>query len=274
MQKLETLTVSKMDEKTNLALVQASLNKDWKAVDQNTRVRFVSRLCEQLKISPVLNPFRFIDMKGVTVLYAPAAATALIANANRISQEILKEVYDKEKQILKIYIRSSQPDGRFTDEYASLYLGSNAGEVRANLEMKCLTKAKRRGVLALVNMSIPDEDEAEYLESASLKNNATSIPYSKTSQLQDSVSEKKEPVDVVEKEDVDSARMELMDLVTKGESKKMEVLKKFIADHTEGKNLAELTYDECHSLIAEIESYKKPEQSEDNYDPEVQPELL
>lgn len=253
--------VKTMDEKTNLALVQASLNKDWKAVDQNTRVRFVSRLCEQLGISPVLNPFRFIDMKGVTVLYAPAAATALIGNANRISQEILKEVYDKEKQILKIYIRSSQPDGRFVDEYASLFLGSNAGEARANLEMKCLTKAKRRGILAMVNMSIPDEEELKQMTSGEIEPQPIKI-----AQIQD----------VVEVDETKEAQGELMDLLTEGDPKKMDYMKKFIADHTEGQHLAQLTYDECHSLMQKIADYKSTqvEQSQDNYDPAVQQELL
>lgn len=258
-QKSEVTTVKTMDEKTNLALIQASLNKDWKTVDQNTRVRFVSRLCEQLGISPVLNPFRFVDMKGITVLYAPAAATALIGNANRISQEILKEVYDKEKQILKIYVRSSQPDGRFVDEYASLYLGSNSGDARANLEMKCLTKAKRRGVLAMVNMSIPDEDELNYMTQSDNKPQ----PIQAT-----------EIKDVVEVDETKEAQGVLMDLLTEGDPKKMDFMKKFIADHTEGKTLAELTYDECHSLIAQLESYKNPEQSEDNFEPEVQQDLL
>ena len=260
-QKSEVTNVKTMDEKTSLALVQASLNKDWKTVDQNTRVRFVSRLCEQLGISPVLNPFRFVDMKGITVLYAPAAATALIGNANRISQEILKEVYDKEKQILKIYVRSSQPDGRFVDEYASLYLGSNSGEARANLEMKCLTKAKRRGVLAMVNMSIPDEDELNYMTQSE----------NKVQPIQAT-----EIKDVVEVDETKEAQSLLMDTLTENDPKKMDFMKKFIADHTEGKTLAELSYDECHSLMQQVADYKSKqvEQSEDNYDPEVQQELL
>lgn len=239
------------NEKVSLGLIQASLNKDWKNVDMPTRTRFVARLCNQLNIAPVLNPFRFIDMKGVTVLYAPARATALIGNANKVSTEIRKEIYDEKKQILKIYVRASKPDGTFSDEYAALFLGSNAGEARANLEMKCLTKAKRRAVLALVDLSIPDEDELEYLEkSTELNQRYGAVNRSELSkETVDIAYPTSKPAPVEPTQDVDEARLDLMDLITKGDSKRMEILHKFIAANTQGKKLKDLDYEECHQLI-------------------------
>jgi len=232
------------DSKASLGLIQASLNKDWTAVPQETRVRFVARLCNELQISPVLNPFRFHVIKGVTILYADRRVAALIGNANKVSTKITKEEYDEKRQILKIYVRAEKPDGTCSDEFAALYLGSNSGEVRANLEMKCLSKAKRRAILALVDLSIPDEDELEYLEKAALQNTSVlTMP-----QTPSGLMVNEHPIDIVEKEDVEEARLELMDKILQGDSKRKDFMTKFIAGNTNGKKLSELTYDECKSL--------------------------
>lgn len=225
-------------DKANTGLIQATLNKDWKGVKDEFRVRFVARLCEQLNIAPVLNPFRFIDMKGATVLYADKRAAALIANANKVSTEIMKEVWDKEKQIFKVYVRASRPDGSFSDEFASLHISSKSGQDRANEEMKCLTKAKRRAILALVDLAIPTEDELQYVNDAQ---QVTPAPQR--------IEAKSNVVDTTPEDERIEAMSELFEVVTGGDGKKMDLFHKFVADQTQGKKPNELTYDECHELM-------------------------
>lgn len=237
-------------QKMNSAIIQVSLQKDWKSVPDEVRVRFVSRLCEALNISPVLNPFRFIDMKGVTVLYADKRAASLIANANRISTEITKELFDKEKQILKIYVRATDPHGVYTDEFAAIHLGSNAGEVRANLEMKCLSKAKRRAILSLKDLSVPDEEELDFIrqtQSALVSDADFKSKYADSAPMLD---------ETVEKDETASAQEEVMDLMTGGDPKKVTFMNKFIDGIFEGKKLGDLTFDECHSVMAQYEDAK------------------
>lgn len=278
----------------SLQLIKASLTKNWKGVPEETKATFIAHLCHHLNISPPLNPFRFIEMKGIEVLYADKRAAAVIANANHVSTEIVKELYDKEKQILKIYVRAHK-GAVYSDEFAALHLGSNAGEARANLEMKCLTKAKRRAILALVDLAIPDEDELQYLQSLGsqavarqkdlAENPVTSLP----------PTPENESIDI---NDVMMARTELMDHITQGDSKMMNTLKKFIASNTEGKELKDLDYDECAKLttiwdealedVKKVELVKKeeiktaplptrpvpPTPSEDNDIPEIQEEMF
>ncbi len=241
-------------KKATSALIQVSLKKDWAGVPEETRVRFVSRLCEALNINPVLNPFRFIDMKGVTVLYADKRAASLIANANRISTEITKEVFDKEKQILKIYVRATDPHGVYTDEFAAIHLGANAGDVRANLEMKCLSKAKRRAILALKDLSVPDEEELQFIrETQSLVMNDREFKehYASTPVQLNPIGP--EPT---EKDEVAEAQEEVMDVLTGGDPKKVAFMNKYIANALPGKKLSELTYDECQQVLQAFDDDK------------------
>lgn len=94
-------------------------------------------------------------------------------------------------------------------------------------------------------------------------------------------SEMTQPTNLIDEDG--EARIELMDLITKGNVDQMETMKSFISSHTNGKQLKDLDYDECHKImnlwnesIIDVKSKdaEKIEQSEDNYDPEVQQELL
>jgi len=79
-----------------------------------------------------------------------------------------------------------------------------------------------------------------------------------------------------EENDVDEARIELMDLITKGDSKLMNTLKQFISSSFDGKQLKDLTYEECHvamgiyeDSLADLES-KKEDQKADIENQKVQ----
>lgn len=234
-------------DKANIGLVQATLNKDWKGVKDEFRVRFVARLCEQLSIPPVLNPFRFIEMKGATVLYADKRAANLIANYNKISVEMIgKPEWDKEKQILRIFVRASRPDGSFCDEFASLHIGAKSGEDRANQEMKCMTKAKRRAILGLVDLAIPSDDDIEYTNETQ---QVTPAPQR--------IENKSNLIDSTPEDERQQALSDLFDTVTGGDGKKMSFYLDFVAKETQGKKPIDLTYDECHSLIHKWEEIVK-----------------
>lgn len=245
---MDTAAAKKQEVQTaSMSLIQVSLTKNWASVPEQTRANFVHHLCIQLGIHPVLNPFRFVDMKGVLVLYADKRVASLIANANKISTEITKEIFDKEKQMLKIYVRAVGPDGVYTDEFAAIHLGANQGDVRANLEMKCLTKAKRRAILSLKDLSVPDEEELQFIRDQ-IDNNRDVIETVKASDIEQATGGKAPP-DHIEVDEVELAREEVMDTLTSGDPKRVGFMNKYVANLFNGKKLAELSYDECHQVM-------------------------
>lgn len=145
------------------AAVKASLEGNWNGVADPDRIAFVKHLCDSLRIPLVQNPFRFIAMKGKTALYAPAEAFELIGKKNAISTPITAEHFDPETSIYTVKVRATEPGGRHTDEMGKMYCGKTNGQDLADMQMKTITKAKRRAIKALMGISVFDEDDLAYM---------------------------------------------------------------------------------------------------------------
>ena len=144
-----------------LAAVKASMTGNWNGVTDMDRVKFIKHMCDSLSIDLVLNPFRFIDMRGKTVLYATAEAAFSLARKNKLTVQIIEEKFNKDTMILTTHVRAKFPNGTFTDDVGKLFIGGLSRQDRANAEMKCITKGKRRAILSSLGLSILDESELE-----------------------------------------------------------------------------------------------------------------
>jgi hypothetical protein len=141
------------------AVVDATLTGNWGSLHQDHRIMFIKQLCETLEIPLVMNPFLFINARGKIVLYAPASAYQMIANRQGISTEIKSAQIDKDLMLFEVNARAIATNGRFADNMAAISLKGLSGEDYANAKMKCVTKAQRRAIKALVGLPIPDEDD-------------------------------------------------------------------------------------------------------------------
>lgn len=232
------------------AALRALMYNDWKGVGDADRMRHISNTCEVLKIPTPMNPFQFIEMKGKVVLYATSAAAQLIANANLISTKIKNRDFDDQTNILTILMEATMPNGRSVENFACMYLGGLTGENRANAMMKCITKASRRTIFAMVGLSALDEDDvAEMKKNQPLTDAAD--PYDQRIPTQIAIPVDAVPVQEEMTEDEEARIYLLRELTKKGGlcEKDPKRAKAWIYD-TSNLSFEKLTADQVQELIA------------------------
>jgi hypothetical protein len=160
MTKAKTRAIAKTEPSgVPAAAVRAQLHNDWSKVTEDDKLKYAISICKALDIPTPLNPFKFINMKGKTVLYATKEAAELIAERNKISVNVVNKYLDKEQNIYVVEVRALMPHGRTFDNFAALSVSGLTGEARANAMMKTMSKAIRRVVFAAVGLSVMDETD-------------------------------------------------------------------------------------------------------------------
>jgi hypothetical protein len=139
---------------------------DLAKLTQAQRVDYYNVTCKSLGLNPLTKPFDYITLNGKLQLYALRACTDQLRKINGISLEIVsRQVADG---ILTVHARARTPDGRSDEDFGSVpFPDTLKGEFRANMEMKCVTKAKRRATLSICGLGWLDETEVEDIPSAS-----------------------------------------------------------------------------------------------------------
>lgn len=135
------------------------LTGDMSKLTAGQQTQYYNAVCKSVGINPLTQPFAIITLQGKKTLYATKGCTQQLSDSRKINTEIKKkEVVDG------VYIaecRATMPDGRYTDDIGAVSIGGLKGSELANAMMKSITKAKRRAVLALCGLGIPDESEVE-----------------------------------------------------------------------------------------------------------------
>jgi hypothetical protein len=133
-------------------------------LDDTQLVKFYREYCTRLGLDPITQPFQLLKLNGKLVLYAGKTCTQQLSKRGKISHQIT----DKRVTagIYTVTVRATKPDGQFTDEDGTVNIQGLAGEPLANAMLKCVTKAKRRAVLALEGLGLLDESEVESIKGA------------------------------------------------------------------------------------------------------------
>ena len=135
------------------------LTGDMSALKPSQQTQYYNSICQLIGISPLTQPFAIIVYQGKKTLYARKDCAQQLCNTRKISTEITKT--EKDELVYTTHVRATMPDGRKTDDIGSVGISGVKGQDLANLYMKSATKAKRRAVLALCGLGMPDESEVE-----------------------------------------------------------------------------------------------------------------
>lgn len=138
------------------------LSGDISKLTPTQKVQYYNKLCENIGLDPLTQPFRIIKVQGKEILYADKGATQQLCKIYKISTEVTKK--EKFENVFVVTVRASDPSDRFTDEDGAVSIENLKGEALANALMKAITKAKRRAVLAFCGLGILDETEIEELK--------------------------------------------------------------------------------------------------------------
>lgn len=137
-----------------LLLLKGDLGK----LTADERVQYYQAVCKSIGLNPLTKPFEYITLNGKLQLYALRACTDQLRKINNISLEIVSR--DVADDILTVHVRARDADGRVDEDLGSVAFPSALkGEARANTELKCVTKAKRRATLSICGLGWLDETE-------------------------------------------------------------------------------------------------------------------
>jgi hypothetical protein len=154
-------------------LENALIDGDLSKLSVSDRVRLYNETCKSLGINPLTKPFGYITLNGKLTLYAMRACTDQLRKINNVSLEIVSR--DVADGILTVHVRAKMPHGtaaepqwmRVDEDLGSVaFPDTLKGEARANQELKCVTKAKRRVTLSICGLGWLDETEVDIPASA------------------------------------------------------------------------------------------------------------
>ncbi len=162
------------EEDTILAQV---IDGDLTALSPSQRLRYYKMMCDRLGLNPHSRPFEYLLKRcrltntSKLTLYAKKDCTDQLRRINGISTSIVKETYDEEYQILTVWARAVDKEGRHEESCGAVCLTDYKGqplkgEARANAIMTADTKARRRVTLCFCGLGILDETEVETIKDA------------------------------------------------------------------------------------------------------------
>jgi hypothetical protein len=132
------------------------------------RVSYYNAVCVSLGLNPLTKPFDFIKLqengKEVIKLYARKDATEQLRKINGISIWKIENVVEDGCLIVTAYARTA--DGREDIDEGIVYIKGKVGDSLANLQMKAITKAKRRVTLSICGLGFLDESEIDSIPNA------------------------------------------------------------------------------------------------------------
>src|SRR5881394_2769213 len=145
-------------------LERVLLHGDLRQLSPAQKTAYYVKVCDTLGLNPLTQPFAYIVLNGKEVLYAKREATEQLRFLRSISVKITsREVIEG---CYVVTASATMPSGRVDESTGVVALDSSKGENRANLRMKCETKAKRRVTLSICGLGMLDETEVASIPGA------------------------------------------------------------------------------------------------------------
>lgn len=143
------------------------LGGDLSKLTPEQRVSYYRHVCESVGLNPLTKPFDYMTLNGKLTLYAKKDATDQLRNINGVSIDDV-DIAENETQFL-VKVKGHDKTGRTDVEIGVVAKKDMQGNL-GNVQMKAVTKAKRRLTLSLCGLGWLDETEVETIRDAKLAN--------------------------------------------------------------------------------------------------------
>jgi hypothetical protein len=202
------------------------LGGDLSKLSPAQRVTYYQRVCESMGLNPLTKPFSYLQLNGKLTLYALKDAADQLRKINGVSIDDV-DVVETDTQFL-VKVKGHDKTGRADVEIGVVSKKDMQGK-QENVQMKAVTKAKRRLALSLCGLGMLDETEIETIPGA-------------------------RPVDIAETGEISEGKPTQHEMT-------IEDARQVIVKGTSGaeKFMSELTAEQLHAVI---EKSSKPEQVE------------
>lgn len=164
---LERLKMSNIEPKKSLdpkTVEQVLLKGNLADLTPEQKLSYYQSLCSSLSLNPLTKPFEYMSLNGKLVLYATKACAEQLRSRDGISIEDVK--VECTEDFVRVTAKARNKEGRTDVALAVVNISGLKGEARANAEMKCDTKAKRRVTLSICGLGMLDETEVETIKDA------------------------------------------------------------------------------------------------------------
>jgi hypothetical protein len=143
------------------------LGGDLSKLTPEQRVSYYRNVCESVGLNPLTKPFDYMTLNGKLTLYAKKDATDQLRKINNVSIDDV-DIVENETQFL-VKVKGHDSTGRTDVEIGVVNKKDMQGNL-GNVQMKAVTKAKRRLTLSLCGLGWLDETEVETIRDAKLAN--------------------------------------------------------------------------------------------------------
>jgi hypothetical protein len=157
--------VDDLGEVVQSVLIKGDLSK----LTPQERVNYYTAVCRSIGLNPLTQPFDYIWLSGKLTLYARKDCTDQLRKLHDISVELFDSQF--KDGILSVRAKARMGDRTDEDIGAVSLPDRIQGDIRANLIMKCSTKAKRRVTLSICGLGFLDETEIETIPGARVEPN-------------------------------------------------------------------------------------------------------
>jgi hypothetical protein len=149
------------------AMEQVLIGGDLSKLTPAQRVQYYRATCESLGLNPLTKPFDYISLKSKEgpklTLYAKKDAADQLRNIHKVSIDDI-DITETEKYFM-VKVKGHDETGRSDVEIGVVNKADMFGDL-ANVQMKAVTKAKRRLTLSLCGLGWLDETEIETIPGA------------------------------------------------------------------------------------------------------------
>ena len=140
-------------------LLQGDLSK----LSPEQRVNYYTQVCKSIGLNPLTKPFAYITLNGKLTLYALKDATDQLRNIHQVSIDDV-DIRETDTHFI-VKVKGHDNTGRSDVDLGVVIKTDMQGNL-ANLQMKAVTKGKRRLTLSLCGLGWLDETEVETIPTA------------------------------------------------------------------------------------------------------------
>jgi len=138
---------------------------DLARLSPDERVTYYNAVCKSIGLNPLTQPLAYMNLQGRLQLYAKRDAADQLRRLRNVSVEILHQGLTDD--LYSVHVQATDPTGRRDEDLGVVPLPANVkGEVRANMILIAVTKAKRRVTLSICGLGFLDETEVDSIPGA------------------------------------------------------------------------------------------------------------
>jgi hypothetical protein len=177
--------IAQQNEETALATT-APNDAEWRVIEgvvvggnlapltPEQRVRYLKRVCENLRLNWETNPFIYLPGEGGKLqLFPTKDCAAQLRRRDTVSIEVTGRTYLLDQGVYMVEVVATTPDGRKDSAIGCVGVKGMSHENLANQMMRAETKAKRRVTMSLCGLGLDGDDDAPIIAAKPLAGSRT-----------------------------------------------------------------------------------------------------